>query len=810
MGFISKGNGFKLEVSVFFCFFYDKINKMISTFPHLPHPDSFTSYKEYQTAIVKWFITINSSIKSEFVPHLPQFLFLYRPVYPLVFKAEKYMKFDAKKSPLCGSNVEWLFKIILDGGPLNFGDVFPVNGPNNQRIAVNDYFYIDDNARNHFVSAPPHPQMFSDYSSFFNAMIEWTRKKPKKIVPSIDELRLDITPNNPFTTGFSYSSLSYSYQTPESVLRFCDAPNEMKTMSISYMHEIYLQHFIYPRKTRPRLPNWLEAFRRQSITEGTPQSMETYSFVAKLASRISPLVDFGPSERIQPPDPTDFIISDSKVTPNIEFFDKNELIKKLIFREGSLSVCHETLSRHLHLFNPADMKIIINLCSQCCSQSLANRFNSLIRQILESSRGFCFFQFIFTQIYSSQSLCSFFGKYGFISVSPLFYSLNIDDELPFQSAYHSLIQSSLLFTISSYFSHQNDIVLKHMTQQLHITSSLLSSYRSEIIKAFKFNKEIQMKSYRVIRLCLEIPYRPFHKALFSPSPINTFWELISDIPGSTLLLLKLIEVFESSGAMNSVINDIMQFDMNLVSKEAILLVPLAKRCIHALVGFPKPLLTRTQIMAQLKSLSMNFDPLCYPLLETIIQLYRNQNLFFQYHLSDQITDKILLCERIAQKISMGDALLMQSLFASFHSLYFPYNWVFADSFWLGFSKALQYQDPHCSNSWDFLREIFDSGTASILPGVFKAQFPSIVLPKSLNHFTYVLTFIIHAIESPDFLILETILAENENHYYETFRFGYLENQNISNSKILEMYDTIHMISTNKKYGKSLYNIFSFV
>ena len=794
---------------------FNKLYEQINSNPEIslesfPQPKHFDSYKKYEKAAQAWRRSVFDELKNAVLP-LPPSMKYNRPPMPMTKEMFKMTKFNPKQSMLNSSNLSELLDLVIEQDFIpdkdrNFEK--PVVGSKHAKIS--DHL-IEDAWNQALIPQEPMPQLFDSFEDYKRALLQWKSAGDNKKLPmhpkefifehADDECEI-----------YQYKN-SYTIP-PMKFLEFLRAGRQKDTFPIDFLHEIYRQNVLfYIQKKKDKNRGWLFAMKKRLSQEKSQQSDELCVLMEKKSIEIDDLINFGPEFDIPYPHPLDYSEVGLQVDTNLsKIKTREDFIYNILFPEISLKSVRLVIERNAPLFDCDSFSILMQLCKECVSKLSASKIALLVDVLFCSDRKENYIDLLISNRDYMQIFGMFIGKYGFIpNTPPICYSLPLDADVSFGRSYTFLILSGLLFSVSQYFPNEVPMISSKMTKHFHLTAEVVQLERATIFRAFSESEEVQTIAYHVIILAMSISYRPFHSAIFSPSPINAFYAMLdNDLPHTVDRVRRLMLKFEAGSPIKSVFADLIQFDIGLVSKKADILVPLTKKLLNKLSRSTNPILTRTQIMAQSKAFSIKLAPKCYTLLESIADIFCNKNVFFMYSESDMIKDRSFICKMIIQIILQSETSIIDSLFGSMKKLIFNAQWQFPKQFWMVFVAALWRDDPVQYNCWDFLAKIFELSMSSILPDFFEDQVTTIFKPGTYKYCLQIYKFLAEIINYPEITVIEEWFANSEGVLRHTFSriFSVIGNER-DNSECMKLYKSI-MKSTidweTHKYGHSFISI----
>ena len=756
-----------------------------SNLDFFPLPKNYDTYKKYENACQTWKSEVFEKLGSSLLP-LPTTMHYKKTPFPLTKKAAKLTKFNPKKSMLNGDNLMELNEMVLTS------DFIPDKDQNFEKPAMGTkHVKFGDHIKvtvwdNCLIPQEPMPYFYDYYEDYKNALEKW-----EKIAENTNTNIIQRIPIHPKELHFEEVNEGGNYFSEEEnfqkLLRdnkipqyqqmpnyevFKKAPKPKDKLPIDFLHEIYRQNILIAKPTKTR-GTWFNQVKKYLTNEKCAQTDEQLTLLEKKYDEINNMIQYGPTEPLSPINQIDILDTGLDIDISVPtMMTLNDFIYYALFIDVPLKNVRMIIERKFPIFTTETFPILIQLCKNCLSPIMSRKIALLINIILSSDSKTEYFDILFNNVEYLQTLCQFFGKYSFLPTVPkICYSLPLKEEnIAFNETYEAVIASGLAFTLSEYIG-TNQYLTNYLPRLFHKTSLIIQKERSLLFHAFQQNEREQLIVYHLLIILMYIPYRLFHSAVFSPSPINVFCELIKgekNVPNTTQRVQRLSIVFETSGTIKSLLSDLIQFDIGLISKHVDILLPMAEHFLSYLTTLDLPLITRTQFMAQSKSFTGKVKPNIYSMTVVITEIFNNKEAFFNYNEDDMLRDQMDLVKSIVFIILHTEPEYLDSLFHALTNIIYPASWDFCKQFWMVFVSGLWKDNPVATHCWSFLAKIFELSITSVLPDFFESQVTTIFKPGSYQYCLTAFDFISKVIHYDEFSVLSQWFLNNETVLKHTF------------------------------------------
>ncbi|EAX98656.1 hypothetical protein TVAG_403380 [Trichomonas vaginalis G3] len=745
----------------------------VSNFPAispLPIPSEFPSYPDYEIGARNWAKEIKKARNNHFILPLPTSLFYSRPPVRLPREISQSYKFTSKKNPkllLSKQNLDEIFTTCITEKLILPDREFKTPLPkSHQTPTIGDYITAEPPWNTICYPQEPKPTMFKTFEDYKNALTNWTNYLKKMKLPTHPKDLNFETPNS-----LDYKEIiqpqRQSLQCPDCEFK----PQTIRVIreTIKSLREAYTNKFaICPEY---HTDNWRRVFNYTKKNCIPSQIDELIFLLEKWKDYVLEIINFGPTGATFKPTPTDYI-EQGQTYQGDQSMTKEEIIHSIILSDYSLKSIRITTEKNIKLFDFMYFPVLLKICEDCTSTVVASKILYFTDAFLTSMASENYFDLLLSNPSFLKVLCNFIGRFNFIPrVSPICYSLPLYVESKFARSYQMIVTSALLYTIHEYVNEQNEVISQIITHQFYDTAREIRYDQSAIINAFKKSKEERARAMDIIILCLTIPYRPFQVAIFSPAPIIVFSMLLeSELDDNEEYVNRIMNMFIYSDALRGLSQELLQFDLFMVSKNPKLLVPLVRFCLKYLYQLNYPVITNSQLQSMIKCFSSAMEPTCYVILHDLVPIFLKDSLFLERNDEEFKKSRTTIMQQIVSIVCQSDVSISNCLFDSLALLLFE-GTTFAPSnqFWMVFLAGLVREDNSCKSCWHFLTKIFLLNMTSLLPEFFQNQMTSIFKSRPYEYCVEVLKFISAVSNCASANVLEKWLMISENNIRSAFQ-----------------------------------------
>lgn len=793
---IDKGKGFSHA--------YTTLDTELGEMDKFPLPADFSTFDEYGNKARQWKTKLKSQNPDKKVYPLPSSAFYSRPPKYESSEARKIQKFTSRKNPkldLSNKNIDELFSACITEDNLKENKLFtsPIPSVANTPY-LQDYINTDFVWDSVHIPLEPKPGFYDSFEEYNSALINWTNYiKGLNLPPHPSDLALELHKDDSLShTKRRLSSKSPEYKSKYRPQNIYKCNNFLRSLGEAYIQDIL-------KADPPEEDDWRKVYTYSKARSQPKQIDEHIYMLEKHKDTVLKLINYGPSTPLNKPSASDRIET-GLTYEGTKSLSKSEVFHQLIFSEYSIKTIRIALEKHLELIQPDDIHYLIKLCRDCTSDLLSAKLVYCIDALLNSPSKELYFDILLQNPEYVEGFCSFIGKFGYIPHIPaICYSLSHVRNVPFSNSFHHIVMSSYLYCIYEYFNQPNEIVSNIITKHFYNTAKILRREQSAIINGFRKNTAEREAAMQIIVLCLIIPYRPFAIAILNPAPIFIISSILDcQLEGTEEFVKHIITTFVHSDAMRSLVHDLLQFDLFIISAKPTLLVPFVCRCLQYIAQLNYPVITRSQMLTIFKCFTSKMDESCYPILHDLVPIFLNDELFLDRNSEEFSTDRTNLMNRITDIICQSDVRISYILFDSVADLMsLDSTMTVSSQFWMVFLGGLFSDNPVCKPCWNLFQKIFLSCNSHILPEFFEFQMISIFKVGSFKYCLQVLNFLANVSTGTDIEMLEKWFAGNEELLRQSF--GLIYKVIISHGLNLDILDAYRKIITSDT-GKTFLSI----